>query len=123
MNAGDHGTTFGGGPVVSAVALHVLNRIAEPRMLAHVRDTGAWLGAELQGLAGRCPVVRAVRGAGFMWGVDVTCPASDVVARARAAGLLVLTAGEHTLRLLPPLVMTRAELSEGLVVLEEALRA
>ena len=56
-----------------------------------------------------------------MWGVDVTDPAKDVVGRALDKGLILVGAGEHTLRLLPPLVMTRAELAEGLALLESAI--
>ena len=56
-----------------------------------------------------------------MWGMDVSEPAGDVVVRAREAGLLVLTAGDHTLRFLPPLVTSRADLARGLTILEQML--
>jgi len=121
LSPGDHGTTFGGGPFVASVALHVLDRLGDPALLAHVRDTGAWLGDLLRAMMARSEKIRAVRGAGFMWGVDVVEPAAHVVARARDAGLLILTAGEHTLRLLPPLVMTRDEVNAGTAVLERVL--
>ncbi len=121
VQPGDHGTTFGGGPFVAAVALHVLGRISDPSMLAHVRDTGAWLGEELLAIAERTGRVRTVRGTGFMWGMDVHEPASAIVGRARDAGLLLVSAGDHTLRLLPPLVATREELSRGLRIIEEVL--
>lgn len=122
MAAGDHGTTFGGGPLVASVALHVVRRLADPALLGHVRETGEWLGERLRDLARRTGRVRAVRGVGFMWGMDVVEPASNVVARAMEAGVLVLTAGEHTLRLLPPLVATRSELADGMDVLERVLQ-
>ena len=121
MQPGDHGTTFGGGPLVAHVANHVFDRINDPKMLAHVTREGAWLGKQLEALRSRCPKVRAVRGRGYMWGLDVTDPAKDVVARALEGGLLVVAAGDHTLRLLPPLVMTRKELGEGLAMLETAI--
>jgi acetylornithine/succinyldiaminopimelate/putrescine aminotransferase len=56
-----------------------------------------------------------------MWGIDVGEPAGEVVARARDAGLLILTAGDHTVRLLPPLVMTRNDLARGLATLEQVI--
>jgi len=118
---GDHATTFGGGPFVAAVALHVVERLADPALLAGVRENGQWLGSVLDGLTRRRGPVRAVRGAGYMWGVDVAEPAGNVVERARELGLLVLTAGEHTVRLLPPLVATREELGRGVALLETAL--
>ena len=121
MNAGDHGTTFGGGPFVASVALHVLERLADPAMLEHVKNVGAWMGSELQAISDRTGRVRAVRGVGLMWGLDVGEPAGDVVARAREAGLLVLTAGDHTLRLLPPLVASQGDLARGLAILEQVL--
>jgi acetylornithine/N-succinyldiaminopimelate aminotransferase len=119
--AGDHGTTFGGGPFLASVALHVLDRVADPALLAHVRETGRWLGEQLRALGERSSLVRGVRGVGFMWGFDVSVPAAEIVARARDLGLIVITAGEHTVRLLPPLVATRADLARGLRLLEEAL--
>ena len=121
MNAGEHGTTFGGGPFVASVALHVLERIADPALLSHVRAAGAWFGDQLRAIGERTGRVRAVRGAGFMWGVDIGEPAGDVVARAREAGLLILTAGDHTLRFLPPLVTSREDLARGLTILERVI--
>jgi predicted acetylornithine/succinylornithine family transaminase len=121
MQAGEHGTTFGGGPFVASVALHVLERLADPQLLTHVRDDGAWLGEQLHALANRTSHIRAVRGVGYIWGIDVAEAAADVITRARDAGLLVVSAGEHTVRLLPPLVTTRDELAEGLRRLEAAL--
>jgi predicted acetylornithine/succinylornithine family transaminase len=121
MSPGDHGTTFGGGPFVASVALHVAQRLADPALLAHVRENGAWLGEALAGVARRTGRVRAIRGVGYMWGLDTMEKAGDVVARALEAGLLLVTAGEHTLRLLPPLVATRADLARGVAMLEAAL--
>ncbi|MBI2795480.1 MAG: acetylornithine transaminase [Gemmatimonadetes bacterium] len=121
MQPGDHGTTFGGGPLVASVALHVLERLADPAFLAHVRDVGTWMGGALREVMSRTGKFRAVRGHGLMWGVDVPEPAAGVVARARDAGLLVVTAGEHTLRLLPPLVLSRDEGARGLEILESVL--
>jgi predicted acetylornithine/succinylornithine family transaminase len=121
VRPGDHATTFGGGPFVASVALHVVERLADPALLAAVRENGAWLGEQLDALAARHVTVRAVRGVGYMWGVDTTEPAAEVVARALDRGLLILTAGEHTVRLLPPLVATRDDLARGLALLEGAL--
>jgi predicted acetylornithine/succinylornithine family transaminase len=121
VQPGDHGTTFGGGPFVASVARYVLDRIATDELLAAVRGHGAWLGAELEALAARHGGIRAVRGTGFIWGIDTQSPAADVVARAREQGLLVVGAGEYTVRILPPLVATRDDLTEGLRRLERAL--
>jgi acetylornithine/N-succinyldiaminopimelate aminotransferase len=122
MKPGDHGTTFGGGPLVASVALHVVKRLADPALLEQVRDNGAWMGEELRAIMRRTGRIRAVRGMGLMWGLDVVEPAAGVVGRAMDAGLLILSAGEYTLRLLPPLVMSRDEMRDGLESLEEVLR-
>ena len=121
VKPGDHGTTFGGGPFVSTVALYVLDRLSDPALLASVRENGAWFGRQLEALAQRTGRVRAVRGVGYMWALDIMGAASHVVDAAREAGLLTCTAGECTLRLLPPLVTTRDELALGLELLEQVL--
>ncbi|HEV8364631.1 MAG TPA: acetylornithine transaminase [Gemmatimonadaceae bacterium] len=122
LQPGDHGSTFGGGPFVASVALHVLERLSDHKLGAHVRSLGEWLGRELEAMTERTGAIRAVRGRGLMWGIDVGEPASEVIARARAHGLLLVSAGEYTVRLLPPLVISREDLAQGLALLEGALR-
>ena len=74
IKPGDHGTTFGGGPLVAAVAAHVLDRLSDPSLLEGVRENGAWLGEQLAAIARRSGKVRAIRGTGFIWGLDVESP-------------------------------------------------
>jgi predicted acetylornithine/succinylornithine family transaminase len=121
IQPGDHGTTFGGGPLLAAVAGHVVDRLSDPSLLKSVRENGAWLGEQLGSIARRSGKVRAIRGTGFIWGLDVVDSANEIVKRGWEEGLLILTAGEHTLRILPPLVMDRADLSRGVSILEKIL--
>jgi acetylornithine/N-succinyldiaminopimelate aminotransferase len=121
IQPGDHGSTFGGGPFVASVARHVLERVADDRLLESVRTNGQWLGAALRDLVTSSGRIRDVRGAGFIWGIDVHEPAADVIGRARDEGLLMVGAGDYTLRILPPLVATRVDLEEGVRRLERAL--
>jgi acetylornithine/N-succinyldiaminopimelate aminotransferase len=121
INPGDHGSTFGGGPFVASIANHVVDRISDPAMLRHVSEDGAWLGRELHAIAQRTGRIRAVRGLGYMWGIDVMGTAAHVVNEALAAGLLLCSAGDYTVRILPPLVATRDELAVGLGILEAIL--
>jgi acetylornithine/N-succinyldiaminopimelate aminotransferase len=121
IKPGDHGTTFGGGPFVASVAEHVFGRLSDPALLQHVSETGAWFGKQLNEIAHRTSRIRQVRGVGLMWGIDVMGTAAHVVSEALGRGLLVCSAGDYTVRLIPPLVATQDELLRGLQILEEVL--
>lgn len=121
IQPGDHGTTFGGGPFVSTVAAYVFERLSDPALLESVRENGAWLGEQLDAIARRSGKVRAIRGIGFIWGLDVLEPAGEIVKRGWDEGILMLTAGEHTLRILPPLIMDRDDLVRGLSIIEKVI--
>ena len=106
---GDHGTTFGGGPVACAAALAVLRTVEQDGLLEAATALGDHLRGRLEGLAH--PLVREVRGLGLWLGVVLTAPvAAAVEAAARDAGFLVNAAAPDVLRLAPPLVVTRAQL-------------
>ena len=120
IQPGDHATTFGGGPLVSTVALSVVNRIADPAFLADVIAKGEHL-ANLLGQLLAHPSVKQVRGVGLMWGIELDVPAGPVYARSVDHGLAVTTAGEKVIRLLPPLTITRSELELGIERLQAAL--
>jgi acetylornithine/N-succinyldiaminopimelate aminotransferase len=121
LKPGDHATTFGGGPLVASVALDVVRTIADAAFLEDVRRKGEWLGARLGRLAALRPRVREVRGRGLLWGLELSEPAAPFVAAARERGLLVLTAGPQVIRLIPPLVITVADLERGVAILEDLL--
>ncbi|MFN0154700.1 MAG: aspartate aminotransferase family protein [Gaiella sp.] len=112
---GDHGSTFGGNPVAAAAACAVLETIDE-ELLANVRERGARLAA---GLAELADVVE-VRGRGLLLGARCVNEVGGLVDECRARGLLVLGAGPHVLRLLPPLNVTAAEVDEALDILSDA---
>ena len=116
IGPGDHGSTFGGNPVASAAACAVVEAI-DDALLENVAARGAQLSAGLEKLPG----VRQVRGRGLLLAGLLDRDASPVVDECRARGLLVLTAGPDVLRLLPPLVVTEAEVAEALRVLREVL--
>jgi acetylornithine/succinyldiaminopimelate/putrescine aminotransferase len=120
LKPGDHGTTFGGGPLVASAALAVLQRIADPALLENVRARGVQIANTTRAWA-EDGLIRQGRGAGLMWGLELENPVAPVVARALEAGLLVLTAGDRVIRLLPPLVISAQELAEGLELLHEVI--
>lgn len=119
LQPGDHGTTFGGGALVASAALATVKKIES--ILPDVRAKGTLLADLLGSLALRNPCVRAVRGAGLLWGIEVD-GAAGIVGRALDAGLLLCSAGADVVRLLPPLVISDDELRRGVALLEEAIR-
>lgn len=122
IQPGDHATTFGGGVLVASVAHHVVQRIATPDFIAEVRVKGERM-ADLLGTLAGSSVVRQVRGLGLMWGIELEGPAAPAVTAAREAGLLVTSAGENVIRLLPPLTVSFDELEEGVdIIRREALQ-
>jgi acetylornithine/N-succinyldiaminopimelate aminotransferase len=124
IHPGDHGTTFGGGPLVTAVAQTVFGRISEPAFLAHVREVSAYLDEALGDLQDANPdMVLELRGRGLMRGLRVNGSASAVREAGHEAGLLVATAGEDVVRLLPPLIFETTHVDEAVGKLATMLGA
>jgi acetylornithine/N-succinyldiaminopimelate aminotransferase len=121
---GSHGTTFGGTPLACAAALAVLTVIERDHLLAHVRQvSGPWIQA-LTGLVQAFPGhVRAVRGRGFLVGVQLTGETGPYVTALRERGLLVAPAGSNTIRLLPPLNATADDLAQSVEILRATFAA
>ncbi len=109
MTPGTHGTTFGGGPLVSAAALATLRIMEEEHLLEHAPAMGqlirATLGRELAGIAG----VKDIRGRGLMVGVELWKPCAELVGIARDRGLIINVTRDNVVRLLPPLVIKKEE--------------
>jgi predicted acetylornithine/succinylornithine family transaminase len=122
MAPGDHGTTFGGGPMVAHVARAVLRTLTAPGFLEGVRKRTELLDGLLRQMATRTSVVRELRGLGLIRGVLVDGDVPGVVTRARELGLLLVAAGPDVVRLLPPLNVPDEELEKGVKLLEQALR-
>jgi acetylornithine/N-succinyldiaminopimelate aminotransferase len=122
MVAGTHGTTFGGNPLAMAVGNAVLDVVLAESFLEAVRQTGLKLKQKLASLADEHrAVVEEIRGEGLMLGIKCRVPNTDVIAAARAEGLLLVGAGDNVARLLPPLVIGDADLDEGVRRLDSAL--
>lgn len=112
---GDHGSTFGGNPVVCAGAVHILNTMDEA-FLQDVQKKGAYLKEKIE----KMPHVENVAGLGMMLGIQLNVEAKPVINALLEAGLLVLSA-KTKIRLLPPLTITQEELDKGLTILEQTL--
>ncbi|GAB3621720.1 acetylornithine transaminase [Glutamicibacter endophyticus] len=108
LKPGDHGTTFGGNPVATAAGLATLHVLEKENLLEHAASTGSWLREQLAELSG----VTEVRGRGLLIGFDLSGDyAPEVVKAALEAGFIINTTGPRTLRLAPPLIITREQLS------------
>ena len=124
LQPGNHGTTFGGNPLISAVACEVFDIMRDENIIENVRTQSWGFFNELNGLKKQHDFVRDVRGYGLMVGVELDTKErlSKVTAACKTKGLLVLTAGETVLRLMPPLYITAAHLDEGLEIIKASLQ-
>ena len=124
MEPGDHGTTYGGNPLVCAAADKVLELFEEKNLVAHVQEIGQYLWEELEALAGRLDCVAAHRGKGLMQGLELSMPVGPVVKTALLEEHLVLiSAGSQVIRFVPPLVIEKEDVDEMIVRLERAVKS
>jgi acetylornithine/N-succinyldiaminopimelate aminotransferase len=125
MVPGTHGSTYGGNPLASAIGNAVLDRVLEPGFLENVDKMGQRLNWHLQQLAQRFPhQVLELRGKGLLAGIKIKSPVRDVTARLRDdEQMLAMTANENVLRLLPPLIVTEADIEEAVGKLARVFEA
>jgi acetylornithine/N-succinyldiaminopimelate aminotransferase len=124
LTLGTHGTTFGGNPLAMAVGNAVLDIILEPGFLEDVERKGLLLKQRLAELKDRHPsVIAEVRGQGLIMGLRTVVPNTDFVNAARNQKLIVIGAGDNVVRLLPPLIISDADLAEAINRLDAACAA
>jgi acetylornithine/succinyldiaminopimelate/putrescine aminotransferase len=121
LTPGTHGSTFGGTPFVTSVALATLTTVIEDGIPERAAKMGRYLMQGLARLRGRHPAIREVRGRGLLIGIELDRVVAPVVDVCRDAGLLVLTAGERVLRLAPALIVGEPECDRALDTLDRAL--
>lgn len=118
---GDHGTTYGGGPLVCATVDKVLEIFEKQNIVGHVNEVAPYLEQKLDELTEKCDCVTTHRGKGLIQGLVVTKPVAEIVNKALAEGLVVISAGSDVIRLVPPLIITREHIDEMIEKLEKAL--
>ena len=134
LKVGDHGTTFGGGPVTTAVASYLWDTVSNPDFHKEVREKGEFLEAELESLrkewSSGALLLSRVRGLGLLRGLEVEVEKGDmgewmkkILQAARKEGVLVLRSGKNVIRIAPPLVISREEIREGIEKLRRALQS
>lgn len=116
---GDHGTTFGGGPLVCAAANAVLDTIVDENILDNVNEVGDYFISELKKLDK--DIIADVRGKGLMIGVELTKPGAEYVDKLREAGFLINCTADKVLRFVPPLIITKEEVDKFVKALDEIL--
>jgi acetylornithine aminotransferase/acetylornithine/N-succinyldiaminopimelate aminotransferase len=121
VSPGVHGTTFGGGPLICAAALEFLKTVEDSKLLVNIRDRGAELRKGLETLAAKFDFIREVRGEGLILGVELSIDGAPLVASALQQRLLINCTHDFTIRLLPPFIVSQAQVSDFLRVFETVL--
>lgn len=118
---GDHGTTYGGNPFACAAVSTVLDLFERDGIVEHVREAGAYLTERLDELAGKYDFIEERRGKGLIQGLAIQGrPVGEIVVKSQEMGLLVITAGNNVLRLVPPLIIEKQHVDE---MIEKLIRA
>lgn len=120
LHYGDHASTFGGNPFVTKVAGVVLDEVK--KLLPQIERVGAFLEKSLREKLGPLDEVEDIRGVGLMYGIDVKSSARVICERCIKEGLLIITCGKNTIRIVPPLVIREEEVLEGIETLYKILK-
>src|SRR5881628_812202 len=121
ISVGQHGTTFGGGPLACRVALEYLAVLEEEKLLENVARVGQYLRKQLTSLGERFAAVREVRGRGFIHGLELDIPARPIVEQALGEGVLFNSTQDTVLRFLPPFLLQEKHVDKGVRVLKKLL--
>jgi acetylornithine/N-succinyldiaminopimelate aminotransferase len=121
ISPGQHGTTFGGGPLACRVALEFMAIVEEEKLLENVNKVGAYLQAELNGLVEKRAAAIGVRGRGFIQGIQLEIPARPIVDAGLAEGVLFNSTHDTVVRFLPPFMLEEKHVDKGIRVLKKLL--
>lgn len=121
MVPGDHGTTYGGNPLATAAVSEVFDLFEETKLLEHVNTISAYLEKKLDEVVSEFDNVTARRGKGLMQGLVLTTPVGDSVKKCLSNGLVVISAGSDVLRIVPPLIITEADVDKMIDILKKSL--
>ncbi len=122
IKPGEHGTTFGGGPLACRVALEYFAVLEEDHLLENVRRVGAYMQEQFKELQKKHKVIREVRGTGFIQAVELDVSARPLVEQGLAAGVLLNVTQDVVLRFLPPFLLEEKHVDKGIRVLKKLLR-
>ena len=122
FHAGDHGSTFGGNPLACAAANAVLATIERDQLLDNCQEVGAYLKEKLEGFQHKYPsLITGVRGLGLILGMELTKPGREIVDECLKHGAIINCTAGNVLRFVPPLLITKQQVDELVVVLDKVL--
>lgn len=121
LEAGDHGTTYGGNPFATAAASIVFDLFEEEHILEHVNEISKYLVEKLEKLKEEYKCIVEIRGKGLMQGIAFNKPAGEITAKALGKGLVLITAGTNVIRLVPPLTITKENIDEMISILKTCI--
>ncbi|MFY9950903.1 MAG: aspartate aminotransferase family protein [Candidatus Sulfotelmatobacter sp.] len=122
ISPGQHGTTFGGGPLACRVALEFLAIVEDEKLLENVNKVGAYLQQELKTIVEKSAAAKEVRGRGFIQGINLEIPARPIVDEALSEGVLFNSTQDTVVRFLPPYLLEEKHVDKGIRVLKKLLR-
>jgi len=123
IKAGEHGTTYGGGPLTTRVGQYVWNTVSNPVFLDHVKEMGQLIQKKGEELVKMSPLVKQIRGKGLLKGMELreTVPTNVFVDLCRENGVLVVSAGSNTIRLIPALIVSESQINDAFKVFETVI--
>ncbi|MCL2294811.1 MAG: acetylornithine/succinylornithine family transaminase [Spirochaetes bacterium] len=130
LKPGDHGSTFGGGPVTCAVAGQVLDIVFDPSFLADVRKAGEYLAKKLEESAKKFSFTGKILGTGLLLGLEIIQPLGyandllkEIITKSEENGLLILRSGKNIVRIAPPLIIEEKQIDEGIEIFTKVLES
>lgn len=118
---GDHGTTYGFNPLVTAAVSKVFDMFESYQLIDHVKEVSAYLEEKLDELVKDYDFIIERRGKGLMQGLELSIPAKDIIGKAMENGLIIISAGSNILRFVPPLVITKDDVDAMITILKKCL--
>lgn len=118
---GDHGTTYGGNPFVTAAVSKVFDIFEENNILDHVNEIAPYLSKKLDELTKKSDIIKEHRGIGLMQGLEFSVPVKDIIQMAMDAGLILIAAGTHIIRFVPPLIIEKSHVDEMIQILDQVI--
>ena len=122
MTPGDHGSTYGGNPLVCAAASKVLDIFEQENITDNVKKVGAYLTEKLQELVRKYDIIKEHRGKGLMQGLEFSVPVGDIIKKCLDNGLILISAGTNVIRFVPPLIIKKENIDEMIDILEDNIK-